>query len=384
MEAICRIRAQLGIVVIVWVGSHIGVSPNAMADAAAKAHLSSTRREPVTERLAEWVLTKPYLSERRAAGGWELSDRRAYAEHRARAMDYVRGRLGEGLVPGQTMAGQGARTWAQLARMPLRMAPVLDEEGAAAKPTWEDVRTHNESVGLMVQLRAGDVLQLPHEASWRHRRRAEKDTQGPATRDGAQGCPACSRAHKARGGEVTAARRELCDVQHALTGECAAAHMPARRAQDDGVAKLQSMAAKEVRRVAMQGKETQRDSMRSITQVLQGARRATQRGVHGVGHTITAADFACLRQLLASALPEHEPCGEGGGGGAAFTAAKVDTVLRNMRHHAKEQVHRIASAAQPEVHRRKQAEEARGWLTVVLRAWQEAAQDAHAHAARAL
>ena len=181
---------------------------------------------------------------------------------------------------------------------------------------------------------------------------------------------------------MTAARRELCDVQHALTGECAAAHMPARRAQDDGVAKLQSMAAKEVRRVAMQGKETQRDSMRSITQVLQGARRATQRGVHGVGHTITAADFACLRQLLASALPEHEPCGEGGGGGAAFTAAKVDTVLRNMRHHAKEQVHRIASAAQPEVHRRKQAEEARGWLTVVLRAWQEAAQDAHAHAAR--
>ena len=41
LHAINTVRARLGLVVMVWVPAHSGVSPNAYADAAAKAHLTA-------------------------------------------------------------------------------------------------------------------------------------------------------------------------------------------------------------------------------------------------------------------------------------------------------------------------------------------------------
>ena len=40
LEAICRLRARLGLVVFMYTPSHVGIVPNAYADAAAKSHLS--------------------------------------------------------------------------------------------------------------------------------------------------------------------------------------------------------------------------------------------------------------------------------------------------------------------------------------------------------
>ena len=40
LEEICRLRAALGRVVFLWVPSHVGISPNSMADAVAKTYLT--------------------------------------------------------------------------------------------------------------------------------------------------------------------------------------------------------------------------------------------------------------------------------------------------------------------------------------------------------
>ena len=45
LVAICNLRADLGRVVMIWVPAHAGISPNAMADSAAKAHT----RQPLLE-----------------------------------------------------------------------------------------------------------------------------------------------------------------------------------------------------------------------------------------------------------------------------------------------------------------------------------------------
>ena len=58
LEAINTLRAQLGEVVCLWTPAHAGISCNAAADAAAKAHLQAGddgEMEPVTEVVRELV-----------------------------------------------------------------------------------------------------------------------------------------------------------------------------------------------------------------------------------------------------------------------------------------------------------------------------------------
>ena len=84
LEAICRLRAQLGIVVCVWVPSHVGITPNEMADAACKSHLKCDEIDETTRPIAAHVHARPHLNERRVRNGvWELADRKPFAEHRA-------------------------------------------------------------------------------------------------------------------------------------------------------------------------------------------------------------------------------------------------------------------------------------------------------------
>ena len=375
IEAICRVRAELGIVVTVWVGAHTGVSPNAVADAAAKAHLGSKTMEPVTERVAEWVMAKPHLNEMVVKGQWEFTDRQAFIQHRLRAMEYVRDRLREGLPAGRTMAGQAGHTWADVARRAIQPAPIVDEEGQATKPSWEDLRAHTRVVSIVAQTRVGEVLQIPHGRTWQRRKQQEGEA-GTLAREEALGCPACCAVRRGKGQWDARMPPALCDEQHVLTGTCEAIDDDNRQGIDDGVAKLQHLAAKETQRAGAQGTAAQQLSIKHITKVLQGARRATQRRTQGSGHTIAASDFACLQQLLAAALPQHEPCGQGGAQSATFNAARVDSVLRPMRQHAVLQVQAVVQKAHKEVHRRRQHEAGRGWLALVLRAWRETAQQA--------
>ena len=91
LEATCRLRAQLGIVVCVWCPSHQGATPNEMADSAAKSCLKCDEAEPATRLCAQHVLARPHLNERRVRDGeWELADRKPFAEHRRRARGHVR------------------------------------------------------------------------------------------------------------------------------------------------------------------------------------------------------------------------------------------------------------------------------------------------------
>ena len=61
IEAITNIRRQLGSVHFVWVPAHTGISMNAYADAAAKAHLTAEIATDITENLAQSVTTRQCL-----------------------------------------------------------------------------------------------------------------------------------------------------------------------------------------------------------------------------------------------------------------------------------------------------------------------------------
>jgi ribonuclease HI len=63
LEAICKCRAQLGRVVIMYTPGHSGVSPNEYADAIAKAHTQDDVEEGITADIAAHVTTRPCIYE---------------------------------------------------------------------------------------------------------------------------------------------------------------------------------------------------------------------------------------------------------------------------------------------------------------------------------
>ena len=376
LEAICRVRAQLGLVVTVWVPAHKGVSPNEMADCAAKAYLGEEWVEDVTHQVADLVDARPYLNERRVGEKWDLADRRPFAEHRRRACESARREVGRDVPPGRAMAGRVA-TWADVARRSFERKPPEGSDGTPQVETWEDLQEHNACVGVMLQLRVGEVLELRHERMWQREVNAEGAAGGAATRSGAWGCWACRleeiRRAKA-GGRAVAARGEVCDAKHAVTGRCAAALQAERGAMDAGVETLQRMVTRERRHKGRQQRTEQQLAGEAEWQrVITGARRATQRSCSGFGNTISAADWTCLQQLLASATPEWAPSGAKD---SSMTASRVDDVLRGMRRSASTQLAEVGDMERPGVRWMEEREGRREWLRTVLRAWREA----HVHA----
>ena len=94
LEAICRIRAHMGIVVIMYVPAHTGCSPNEYADASAKAHLDA-ELEDATNRVARWTETRPRICEWWTSEGWVMSDLATYSGARKRAKEHVREQIDE-------------------------------------------------------------------------------------------------------------------------------------------------------------------------------------------------------------------------------------------------------------------------------------------------
>ena len=94
LEAICRLRARLGVCVIMYVPAHVGCSPNEYADACAKSHLGNDEMEDATGRLRRWVVSRPRITERHTEEeGWVAMDRSMYGGARVCAGGYVRRRL---------------------------------------------------------------------------------------------------------------------------------------------------------------------------------------------------------------------------------------------------------------------------------------------------
>ena len=128
LEEINRRRAMLDRCVFLWVPSHRGISPNSMADAAAKAYLEQPVDAEGVTAVAEAVLTRPCLYAVRGAGGGvpALRDRRVYAEAFARVGTWVHAMLRKGTSHGIVMGLEG-RLWTGVAAR-VGQGTVLDSD----------------------------------------------------------------------------------------------------------------------------------------------------------------------------------------------------------------------------------------------------------------
>ena len=199
LEAINDLRSQLGEVVCLWTPAHAGISCNAMADAAAKAHLQAGDdgdMEPVTEVVRAHVRGRPCVYEVRVGEGedarWELMDRPAFKACRLCARGYVRRRLGETVREGACVAGLQEPLWPEVAaglgKLPPGYTPYNEDAGAA-------VARVNSVHKLVFGLRVGEVVGGPtHAAEWARCKRGEGTQGGRHTRSAVWGCMACKRA----------------------------------------------------------------------------------------------------------------------------------------------------------------------------------------------
>jgi len=188
LEAICRLRERLGMVVFMYVPAHRGASTSAMADAVAKAHLCNRLREGE----AEWLRRKLLTQREGRAFGYELmGDGGAVAPwhdgvfdiHRDAVGAWVRGREagrvrtgaaakgtvlvdvarlglvdteGNGEWWGEVMRGTGAAQ--EVERREGRTREVAEEEA-------ESVRRDNVRCGVAAAMRnGGEVRRVTHDA----------------------------------------------------------------------------------------------------------------------------------------------------------------------------------------------------------------------------
>ena len=179
---------------MMYVPAHVGCSPNEYADACAKSHLNAEEIEDATTRTKRWIETIPRIHEWQTEEGWMMSDKAMFGGMKVRAKEYARNRCEEGMEGGRISAKQSKKLWKGLGERAMRMTKVTEsEQGATQKPTWEDIQTHMECVGVIMGLRNGDTIDATHEKAWERRRDAEGGMGGEATRCGEWGCAACLR-----------------------------------------------------------------------------------------------------------------------------------------------------------------------------------------------
>ena len=223
LEAICRARAKLELVVFMYVPAHRGVSMSAMADAAAKAYLEEDVGRGQAEWLADILIRKRegrefgyqmtgedgvaapwhdnvFEMQKEAVGAWVREREAGRVKTGAGARGTVMvdtGRLGlvdtagSGVWWGEVM--QGAGTADNVEREERRTEEVATAEAGK-------VRQGNARQGIVAAMRNGGELRGVTHGKW-HREEVEKERArgewGRACRSEAQGCPACC--NKARG-----------------------------------------------------------------------------------------------------------------------------------------------------------------------------------------
>ena len=235
LEAINELRAMLGEVVCLWTPAHAGISCNAAADAAAKAHLQAGDTgewEPVTEVVRAHVRGRPCVYEVRVGEGdearWELMDRPAFKASRLCARGYVRRRLGETVRDGACVAGLQEQLWGEVAagmgRLPPGYTPYNQDAG-------DTVAAANGVHKLVFGLRVGEVVGgSTHAAEWARCVRGEGTRGGRHARSGEWGCMACKRALDAR---QLARATGTVPMSRAEARACAAPGAPAADSSDE-------------------------------------------------------------------------------------------------------------------------------------------------------
>ena len=216
LEAVCSLRKQLGRVVFLWVPAHRGISANAYADAAAKAHLESGSDDRARWReTASRARSRPCLYEVRSdygdggmlreveaarVGAWVPWDRRLFPAARRRLARWTHLELRAGLsesysIDGTFIGRRGhpseSRTYAEVARAGLKCAALDRKELDPVGRMAGDV----ERIGVVMTAKRGGVVGArgAQDVWWRRRYDAELKAEepGPATREGAAGCPCC-------------------------------------------------------------------------------------------------------------------------------------------------------------------------------------------------
>ena len=213
LESCCVLRAQLGLVVFMYVPAHSGIAPNAMADAAAKAHLDAPQsddhavRKRVTSRPVVYEVPSDFgpggvLRPPGAAGGGQrvVRDRRLFPEVRKRTARWLHLHLLEGLhgtyvdaaLVGRRWHASDARTYSEVTQLVL----ACDKLDCKEEDPVERMREDTRRVQAAMIARKGDVVGVRGaQDAWpaaAARREAACGQEGAATRHMAKGCAACS------------------------------------------------------------------------------------------------------------------------------------------------------------------------------------------------
>ena len=270
----------------------------------------------------------------------------------------MRSKLGENVEEGRTTAGRTGEVWKELAERALSMTkPEVTSNQVIAKPTWEDIKAHTECVGMVMGLRNSDRVGVPHERSWERQAAAEKDQNGPKTRSGWWGCAACRlrEIEKARVGKGTDREggRPRATLRHWLTGRCEGAKQTCREDM--------ARAAKEICTAV---NDMAGDGAEAIKQTCEMARRGAEKATKG--GLVSAEEWAALAQTMAAQLPM---CAA-----SKRIEAAVDAARRQMVRAAVEQQHHTTELSRKMETWRRNREEHRGWMKVVLIAWAHVAQ----------
>eukprot|EP00965_Chrysotila_dentata_P039878 1324895-Pleurochrysis_carterae.AAC.1 len=83
-EDYCRYPTNLGTVIFMWVPSHVGITPNVIADNVAAQEQEVTPEGMVTGLISKQVKSRPIIYHRRVMGRTELADNPIYQEARKR------------------------------------------------------------------------------------------------------------------------------------------------------------------------------------------------------------------------------------------------------------------------------------------------------------
>eukprot|EP00965_Chrysotila_dentata_P172734 5700416-Pleurochrysis_carterae.AAC.1 len=80
VEAITNVREKLGTVIFMWIPSHVGITPNLLADNIAAQEQEAAPNGMISGLISKQVKSKPLIYHRRVMGNTELADIPIYQE----------------------------------------------------------------------------------------------------------------------------------------------------------------------------------------------------------------------------------------------------------------------------------------------------------------
>eukprot|EP00965_Chrysotila_dentata_P071034 2347297-Pleurochrysis_carterae.AAC.1 len=90
LEAITNVRETLGTVIFMWIPSHVGITPNVLADNIATQAQEEAPEGMVTGLISKQVRSRPIIYNRKVQGQVELADNPIYQEARRRGKKFIR------------------------------------------------------------------------------------------------------------------------------------------------------------------------------------------------------------------------------------------------------------------------------------------------------